>query len=433
MGKTVSMQRRGLSIAILLTAAVALGACGSDEPEISVTQLTTTTSVDAIAAPDDDGATTTTADDTTTTSTTTTTTTTIPPGNIANATVEFEALARFNQPIDAVVAPNGEWWLAERPGRIVVVDPDTGVAGDVVADLTGSTQAGGERGLLGIAVDSDALYANYTDSAGTTQIAAFPLDSDGRPGEAVSLLSIAQPFSNHNGGSLAIGPDGHLYIGVGDGGSAGDPLNAGQDADQLLGSILRIEPTPSDDDPYAIPADNPFADGGGQPEVFALGLRNPWRMSFDPETNDLWVADVGQDSYEEITVLSGDSGWGRGANLGWRLREGFEAYGGSRPDNNVDPVFTYRHGGSPTGCSITGGEMYRGDEVADLYGAYLFGDYCTSRLWAVTIVDGEAVFADLDASIPGGEFVNMSVMPNGEVAVFSLGGQVSVLRAASGS
>ncbi len=419
------MRRRWLTVVVV--AAVLASGCGSDDPSVDAgesrttvptTAEPTTTTTTTTPPPDDDAA------EASTTTTTTTTTTTLPDGDVTQAVIEVEILGRYDQPIDAVVAPNGEWWLAERPGQIMVVDPDSGLTGDVVLDLSAGTRATGERGLLGLAVDDEALYVNYTDLDGTTHVEAFLLDAAGRPGDRVPLLEIEQPFSNHNGGSLAIGPDGHLYIGVGDGGAADDPLGAGQDPDQILGSILRIDPTPTATQPYAIPADNPYANGGGVPEIFLIGVRNPWRIDFDEPTSDLWVADVGQNAWEEITLLLGANGWGVGTNLGWNLREGVERFAGDRPAANVDPVFVYGHRGAISGCSITGGEVYRGSAIPELRGAYVFGDYCTARLWAVSVSTGEVVFHDLDTSLPGGDLVDFSTLPDGELVAMSLDGAV---------
>ena len=340
------MNSRRLVTAVTAVALLA-AACGTDDTietaDIVTTVPPTASPTTTIPAPDNpDEA----------------TTTTPSVGDINQAAVKLDPLVRLVQPIDAVVAPNGEWWIAQRTGEVLVVDPDTGIAGDVVLDINDETTARGERGLLGLAVDDEALYVNFTDLSGTTTIDAFVFDTRGRPGNRIPLLTIDQPFGNHNGGALAIGPDGNLYIGVGDGGAADDPLNAGQDPDQILGSIVRIDPTPTEREPYAIPADNPYANGDGVPEIFAIGLRNPWRIAFDPMTNDLWVADVGQNRWEEITLLLGTNGWGRGDNLGWRLREGASTFAGDRPENNIDPVFVYPHGdGVPSGCSITGGEV----------------------------------------------------------------------------
>lgn len=347
------------------------------------------------------------------------------PDTFRAVAVTIERVAELDQPIDAVVAPNGEWWIAERHGGIFVVDPASGAVGDEIFDVSDETFAEGEGGLLGLAVDDEALYVNYTDRDGQTQIEAILLGPDGRPEQRVRLLTIEQPFSNHNGGGLAIGPDGHLYVGVGDGGGGGDPLEAGQDPEQILGSILRIEPTPTDPDrPYLVPGDNPYVDEGAVLEIFAIGLRNPWRFSFDPATDDLWVADVGQSAWEEITLLLGANGWGLGANLGWNLREGIESFAGDRPEGNVDPVFVYGHSGEITGCSITGGEVYRGTAIPALEGAYIFGDYCTARLWAISVASGEVVFVDLGIDLPGGELVDFSVDPAGELVALSLSGAV---------
>ena len=407
-------------VAFVLIAA----ACGEDDSlpagSESRTTVPSVTSTSTTTAPTDDDL----ATDASTTTTPTTTTTT-PPGDPTQAAISLEPVVELDQPIDAVVAPNGEWWIAERTGRILEIDPADGAIGDTVLDIGGETRARGERGLLGLAIDETALYINFTDGSGDTQVEAVLLDDDGRPGERVPLLSIEQPFGNHNGGGLAIGPDGHLYIAVGDGGSADDPLRAGQDPDTLLAKILRIDPTPNDpDSPYLIPADNPFADGGGEPEIFLIGVRNPWRISFDAATDDFWIADVGQNRWEEVTLLLGANGWGRGANLGWNLREGIEEFRGDRPEGNVDPVFVYGHTGDIRGCSITGGEVYRGDAIPDLRGVYLFGDYCTSNLWAISVASGEVVFVDLGIAIPGGELVDFSVDPDGELVALSLSGTI---------
>ncbi|MGZ0218243.1 MAG: PQQ-dependent sugar dehydrogenase, partial [Acidimicrobiales bacterium] len=254
-------------------------------------------------------------------------------GDLDAVAITIEEVVVLDEPIDAVVAANGEWWIAQRDGTILEVDPESGEIGATILDIGADTRATGERGLLGIATDATGLYANYTDLAGTTHIGGWPLDDAGRPitDQGRSLLVIEQPFSNHNGGALEISPaDGHLYIGVGDGGSGGDPLGSGQDTATLLGAILRIDPTLDGDKPYAIPADNPFADGTGAAEIFAFGVRNPWRISFDPATNDLWIADVGQNEVEEITLLLSANQSGLGANLGWNLREGTRQYSGDK-------------------------------------------------------------------------------------------------------
>jgi glucose/arabinose dehydrogenase len=210
------------------------------------------------------------------------------------------------------------------------------------------------------------------------------------------VFALDQPFPNHNGGDVVFGPDGFLYLGFGDGGSAGDPLLAGQDRGQLLGSILRIDPRGTDGSAYTIPADNPYADEqGARPEVWLKGVRNPWRFAFDRANGDLWVGDVGQNEVEEIDWLPADedgTGAGRGANLGWNEMEGSVPFeDGVEPEDHTPPVLSYTHGATG-GCSVTGGFVYRGAAIPGLTGAYLFADYCASDLRAIRFVyRGEAI------------------------------------------
>jgi glucose/arabinose dehydrogenase len=345
-------------------------------------------------------------------------------GDLNVASVRVELLAQVPEPVDTAVATNGELWIALREGLVVVLDPATGDRGDTVLDVSAATAAGGERGLLGIATDGEGLYVNYTDLDGNTNVVGYPLDADGRPGEGRLMLTVDQPFPNHNGGAMVMGPDDHLYIGVGDGGAANDPLAAGQDPMQILGSILRVDPTLDADEAYAIPADNPFADGvDGHPEIFMIGARNPWRISFDPITNNFWIADVGQNLWEEVDLLLGANGWGVGGNLGWNLREGTNEFTGERPADNIDPVFEYPHeGNTPSGCSISGGVVYRGLVIPDLVGAYVFGDFCKSSIWAISIDDGTVVFKDLGGDIE--DLVGVTADAAGELLVLTLSGKV---------
>ena len=349
-----------------------------------------------------------------------------PDGNMFAADVALQAVLTLDEPIDMAVAPGDDLvWIAERAGRVSRVDLERGAVVETILDITAETEATGERGLLGIAATDRWLYANFTDLAGDTRVDAFERDGTGLSGRRRTILFQAQPFSNHNGGDLAIGPDGFLYVAFGDGGSGGDPLNAGQDPTTWLGAVLRIEPTPDAAEPYAVPADNPFAagqGGAGRPEIFLTGVRNPWRFSFDRATGDLWIADVGQDAYEEVTVLLAANGGGLGANLGWRLREGLHAFAGDEPPNHADPVWEYSQ---DDGCSVTGGYVYRGSAIEDLYGAYVFGDYCTSRLWALQISTGEVEFRELGAEVFGGSLASFGEDAHGELYALSLNGTVA--------
>lgn len=243
-----------------------------------------------------------------------------------------------------------------------------------------------ERGLLGLAfhpqfAENGIFFINYTDLSGDTVVARYRVSADdpnrADAASAEIILRIDQPYPNHNGGGIAFGPDGYLYIGTGDGGSAGDPLGAGQDPSTLLGKMLRIDI--DNGAPYAIPADNPFVnDASFAPEIWAWGLRNPWRFSFDRETGDLYIADVGQNQYEEVNFQPASSEGGE--NYGWNIKEGKSRYSGQPvPQGLTDPFFDYRHS---SGCSVTGGYVYRGAALPQLNGVYFFGDYCSGLIWA---------------------------------------------------
>jgi len=271
-------------------------------------------------------------------------------------------------------------------GRIQVLQPGSPAASlflDIV-DRVGSS--GNEQGLLGLVFhpaheENGFFYVNYTDRNGDTVIARFtasPGSSQADPGSEQVLLQVDQPFANHNGGGLEFGPDGNLYIGLGDGGSQGDPQANGQSVDTFLGKLLRIDVDSGD--PYAIPPDNPFAGGGGRPEIWAYGLRNPWRFSFDRQTGEMLIGDVGQGQWEEIDYLP--AGGGGGTNFGWDLREGAHPYeGGGSTAGLVDPIYEYNH--AVGGCSVTGGYVYRGPALPEWQGVYLFSDYCTGLVWGI--------------------------------------------------
>jgi glucose/arabinose dehydrogenase len=225
------------------------------------------------------------------------------------------------------------------------------------------------------------MYANYTDRNGDTIVSGFIVSADGLSADPASewqVIKIEQPYANHNGGQIKFGPDSMLYIGMGDGGSAGDPQNFGQRVEALLGKMLRIDVSQSTQDaPYAVPADNPDFGPEAKPEIWSVGVRNPWRFSFDRATGDMFMADVGQNQIEEINFQPATSQGGE--NWGWKLREGFEEYSGPKTDAMTDPIFEYRHG--EDGCSVTGGYVYRGSAVPALAGAYVYGDFCSGRVW----------------------------------------------------
>ncbi len=243
-----------------------------------------------------------------------------------------------------------------------------------------------EQGLLGLAfhpgyAQNGYFYVNYTGQGGGTLISRFEVSAEdphrADPGSEFVLLSFNQPFRNHNGGALAFGPDGYLYIGTGDGGSGGDPQGNGQRLDTLLGKILRLDVDSAE--PYAIPPDNPLAGGGGRAEIWAYGLRNPWRLSFDPLSGDLYLGDVGQNAWEEISYLP--AGQPGGVNFGWNHREGAHPFATNLTEGLTDPVAEYRNGGGE--CSVTGGEVVRNAELPEWEGVYLYGDYCSGRIWGL--------------------------------------------------
>lgn len=282
---------------------------------------------------------------------------------------------------------SGRLFVVEKAGVVRVVR-DGQPEQEPFLDITDRVGAqGSEQGLLSIAfhpqfAESGRVFVNYTDRNGDTVIARF--DSDGQRANAASeavLLQIDQPYANHNGGQLQFGPDGFLYIGMGDGGSAGDPQNNGQNTQSLLGKMLRLDVDGAE--PYAIPAGNLAVSGPGA-EVWAIGLRNPWRFSFDRETGDLFIGDVGQNAIEEIDFQP--RGEGAGANYGWNVTEGRECYQGNcDPAQFVLPVGEYSH---ELGCSVTGGYVYRGAAFPAMQGVYLFGDYCSGRIWGLQQRDG---------------------------------------------
>ena len=282
---------------------------------------------------------------------------------------------------------SGRSFVVEQAGRVRVLG-DGGLEGAPYLDISGIVRSGGERGLLSIAFHpgyarNGLLYVNYTDRDGDTVVARYAVSSDaGRvdPASASEVIAVGQPYGNHNGGQIQFGPDGYLYIGTGDGGWAGDPRNRAQNPRSLLGKMLRLDVDSAA--PYSVPPDNPFAAAeGAAPEIWAMGLRNPWRFSFDRRTGDLYIGDVGQNKWEEIDVQPAASRGGE--NYGWRIMEGAHCFhpatGCARPGLSL-PVYEYSQA---QGCSVTGGYVYRGRALPDLAGTYVFADYCAGTIWGL--------------------------------------------------
>lgn len=300
-------------------------------------------------------------------------------------------------PTNMLFGANGEILVAEQTGRVRYFRQEQLTAEHIFVeeslDLRDRVSSrGSEEGLLGLALDPSEerhLYVYYSAANPRRSVVSRfdynPQTGKADPASELVIFEIGQPYHNHNGGQIAFGPDGYLYIGLGDGGSAGDPLGNGQDTSTLLGSILRIDvsnATPRQ--PYAIPPDNPFADSGGRSEIWAYGLRNPWRFSFDRETGDLWAGDVGQNQWEEIDIIE------RGGNYGWNILEGnhcFRPREGCDREGAIPPVWEYSLDGAP--CSVIGGYVYRGDAIPWLRGAYVYGDFCSGKVYGLRYEGGQ--------------------------------------------
>ncbi|MEY2421324.1 MAG: hypothetical protein QOI95_1391 [Acidimicrobiaceae bacterium] len=338
-----------------------------------------------------------------------------PTSSTVPASTTLAAVSLILTPIASVEAPTA---MAARPGDTsLYVTEQAGRVRRIrrsgatftlddspVIDLSNGVKSGGEQGLLGLAFSADGkrLYLAFTNTGAEQQVDEVALDGDRVvDGSRRTLLVVPDFAPNHNGGDLVLGPDGFLYYTMGDGGGGGDPQKSGQNPNDLLGDILRIDPTrPTGGKPYGIPSDNPFANGrGGAPEVWAYGLRNPWRMSFDRQTKDVWIADVGQNKIEEIDFLpAGSPG---GANFGWNAVEGTEPFAAdSAPHGAIPPIYEYDH--SNGRCSVTGGYVYRGKAIPTLTGAYLFGDNCEGRINGLTRAgDGTVNVTDLNLHVSG--------------------------------
>ncbi len=322
--------------------------------------------------------------DTTSPDTTPATTVALAPGAVSFTPF----VTGLTKPVDIAFRPDDlTFFVVQQNGYVIPVRDGGNVAGAPVLDIHTLVSTGNEQGLLGLAFHPDLplAYVDYTDRNGDTQIVEYAVAVDGTfdPASARTVLTVSQPYGNHNGGKVTFGPDGHLYIGLGDGGAAFDPERRALNVSQYLGKLLRIDPVAANGAPYSVPPDNPFVGvAGAKPEIWAVGLRNPWRFSFDSATGDLWIADVGQNKWEEVDFAAAAQGGGRGVNFGWSALEGtHRANTDQSTDGATPPIYEYPHGDD--GCSISGGAVYRGTAIASLVGWYVFSDYCSAKVWAL--------------------------------------------------
>ncbi len=411
------------SIAALAAVGMLVACSGDDEP--AAVDATTTTAAPAAE----------------------TTTTVVPSGGtLGTVNLATMEVGRLDEPI--ALAPRSgspDLYIAEKAGRVrlikAVVSERTGavayqVQSTPLLDISEDVLNDGEQGLLGMTFSSDGrkLYLDYTRRPdGHTVVEEYVLGDRASIDRASrrELLTVEQPFANHNGGQLVIGPDGFLYVGLGDGGSGGDPMGHGQDTSTLLGSILRLDPDGgAEDGPgYGIPPGNPFADGEeGAPEVWLYGVRNPWRFTFDSANGDLWVGDVGQNEFEEIDHLPAVAGFdaGKGANLGWNEMEATHPFeGGENPPEALLPIFEY---GRDAGCSITGGYVYRGDAIPALAGSYLYADYCSEGVRGLQVY-GDTVIDSRTWDLPVQQVQSFGQGDDGELYLLLASGPVLKLTA----
>ena len=370
-----------------VAAALLLGGCGSPAPPAA--DATTTTRAPTTTA-------------TTALTSTTATTTTVPVVDLDALDLALQHVVTLEQPIALAAPPGSDLLLAaERTGTVRFLDlraDGTLEAGEPILDLSDRVDLRGEGGLLGIALSPDGtvLYAHWTDGTPTSHVDAYLLTGDmaGR-----TLLTLDQPFRNHNGGGLVVDDRGRLLIGLGDGGDRWDPLDHAQDRSTLFGTILRIETGYPEADGYVVPDDNPFVDDpAARPEILVWGLRNPWRFALDRATGDLWVADVGQDEVEEVTRIPAGE-LDDGPNLGWPAFEGDRRTDRPAPDDHRLPDITYPL--EDPACSVTGGHVHRGGDVPDLDDVYLFGDFCDGLVrLAVRRADGSVETRTTDLVVP---------------------------------
>jgi glucose/arabinose dehydrogenase len=409
------MQRRvWSSVATLVAVGLFVTGCsGDDEPRRA---STTSSSTPATTEP------------------TVASTTTTAPANLAAVNVKLTEIAELERPTAMTIRAGDETlYVTEQGGRVRAIrngqlDPAPSL------DISSTVSGGNEQGLLGLAFSPDGskLYVHYTNDNGDTRVDEYAADAAGAadPASRREVLAVEQPQANHNGGELAFGPDGLLYLGLGDGGGANDEGGGhasggnGQSLGTLLGKILRIDPTPSAGAGYTVPPDNPFVGtAGARPEIWAYGLRNPWRFSWDEATDDLWIGDVGQGEWEEIDLATSATGGGRGVNYGWNVWEGTHQFRDGDAPGAVGPVFEYSHDGG--NCSVTGGSVYRGAAIPALHGGYVFADYCGGSLRAIVVQNG-AVTQERVLPVTADSITSFGEDANGELYVLSAGGLARV-------
>jgi glucose/arabinose dehydrogenase len=352
-----------------------------------------------------------------------------PPPDLSLARVKLVQIASgLTRPVALAwrVGDGGRVYVAEQTGHVQIV-----AQGHIVSTaLNVAVSSGNERGLLGLAFSRDGtkMYIDYTDAVGDIRIVEYTMNGNVANLATRRLLLVIphRTYGNHNGGDLKVGADNYLYISVGDGGGAGDPLNSGQRLDTLLGKILRIDPRPSNGLQYTIPPSNPFVgQAGKRPAIYMWGLRNPWRFSLDRVTRDMWIGDVGQAEWEEIDFAPAGQA---GINWGWNRREGFAPYnGGTKPPGARDPILVRSHADGD--CAITGGFVYRGAQIPNFNGAYVFGDTCTGKLRAV-VQQGGVVTQSKDLLLNVAQVSTFGEGLGGELYAASLSGKIYALARA---
>jgi glucose/arabinose dehydrogenase len=344
----------------------------------------------------------------------------------------LEVASGLSFPLYLTAPPNdaARLFIVEKTGGIRIVKDGTLLVTPFL-DISGKVSNGGEQGVLGLAFDPNyasngRFFVHYTDPAGNTRLSSFQVSANPDIADAGSeqvILTAPQPYPNHNGGQLLFGPDGLLYLGLGDGGASGDPERRGQNLSDLLGAILRLDVGAGSS--YAVPSDNPFvAQAGARPEIWSYGLRNPWRFSFDRGTGDLYIADVGEGQFEEIDVSPAAGGAGKGLNFGWNRMEGSHCFNSGQCDQAglTLPAYEYSHS---NGCSITGGYIYRGSAIPSLQGLYFFADYCQGWVRSFRYSNGATTeLTDWQALKPGGSITSFGEDASGELYLIVESGRV---------